>query len=102
MRHDMNKRKVSSINDKSCGQKKEESREKELVQVSRPSPDQGRTPTLGCTKSFRVKLELELKAQPGKARGKRQEKGEEASRRRRRSEKRVEKLIDKGVKRIKA
>lgn len=39
---------------------------KELVQVLRPSPDQGRSPTLGCTKSFRVKLELELKAQQGK------------------------------------
>lgn len=38
---------------------------KELVQVLRPSPDQGRSPTLGCTKSFRVKLELELKAQQG-------------------------------------
>lgn len=78
MRHDMNNRKVSSINDKSCGQKKEESREKKLVEVSRPSPDQGRTPSLGWTKSFRVKLELELKAQQGKARGKRKGKRQAA------------------------
>lgn len=47
---------------------------KELVQVLRPSPDQGRSPTLGCTKSFRVKLELELKAQQGNGE---REKGEE-------------------------
>lgn len=73
MRHDMNKRKVSSINDKSCGQKKEERRkQRKGTRSSLKTKSWPRTNShFGLHKKFSCEIRIGIKSTTGQS--KRQE-----------------------------